>query len=209
MTLLSINFDPLNLIQTWGYLIVFLSALTESLPLVGLFIPGQTIVILAGFIAKINELNIFYVFFLAFFGAVIGDVIGYLTGKYYGYSFLTRYGKYFLFKKEYYDKTKLIFNKHPGKTIIFGRFNSLTRAFAPFIGGSTEIPFLKFLVYDLIGCFSWSLVFVSLGYIFGKSYETALKYTQYTILSVVLIVIMIVYSYYLIENRLNRNLKEI
>lgn len=198
---LNIVYEPLNLIQIWGYWIVFFSALSESLPAVGLFIPGQTIVILAGFIAKLNGLNIFYVFLLAAMGAMIGDLIGYFTGRYYGYSFLTAYGKYFLFKKEYYEKTKAVMNKHSGKTIILGRFNSLTRAFAPFVAGSTDVSFLKFLIYDLIGCVSWSIVFVSIGYIFGKSYEVALRYTQFFFVGVILVVILIIYSYYLLDKR--------
>ena len=125
----------------WGYVIIFLVAALEATPVFGLFVPGMIIVMTGGVLARLGILDIGDVIIVAAFGAILGDLIGYILGRKYGVSFLERYGKYFFFKKELFEKTKRLMNNHTGKSLIIGRFNSLTRSFAPFIAGSTNTPF--------------------------------------------------------------------
>ena len=167
---------PIPVLQLWGYPIVFLAALLEASPFFGILIPGQTIVMIGGFFAKLGVLNIYYVIILSALGAIIGDFVGYILGRAYGYSFIKDYGKYFFFKEEYFKRTKELMNEHTGKTIIIGRFNSITRAFAPFVAGSSKVPFKKFFFYNIVGGISWGIFFSLVGYIFGKTYEVASKY---------------------------------
>ena len=192
---------PISALGLWGYLIIFITAMLEATPLFGLIIPGQSIVVVGGFLAKQSILDVGDIIFLAALGAILGDLIGYSLGKKYGYSFITKYGKYFLFKKEYFEKTKKIMNNHTGKSLIIGRFNSLTRAFAPFVAGSTNVPFSKFLLYNIIGGISWAALFVLIGYVFGKSYEVASKYFGRLILFTILISILIIYTYKFLKKR--------
>jgi len=196
--ILSLPFPVLN---HWGYWIVLLFAMLEAIPLVGLFAPGMLIVIIGGFFAKIGILEIGDVIFFASIGAILGDLIGYILGKKYGYSFLLKYGKYFFFKKEHFEKTKKLMNHHTGKTLIIGRFNSLTRAFAPFVAGSSDISFTKFFSYNIIGGISWAISFVMIGYIFGSSYEIASKYIGKFIFIAIVLSIFIVYLYRFINKR--------
>ncbi|MCA9495892.1 MAG: VTT domain-containing protein, partial [Nanoarchaeota archaeon] len=192
---------PLPVLNHWGYWIILLGAMLEAIPLVGLFAPGMLIVIIGGFFAKIGILEIGDVIFFASTGAIIGDLIGYLIGKNYGYSFLSKYGKYFFFKKEYFEKTKTLMNHHTGKTLIIGRFNSLTRAFAPFVAGTSNVPFRKFIIFNVIGGISWAISFIMIGYIFGKSYEIASKYIGKFIFIAIIVSIIIVYLYKFINKR--------
>ncbi len=192
---------PIPFLDHWGYSIIFIAALLEATPLFGLFIPGQIIIVLAGFFAKQGILDIGDVIFFAAFGAILGDLIGYFLGKKYGYSFITDYGKYFFFKKEYFKETKKIMNDHPGKTLVIGRFNSLTRAFAPFVAGSTDVPFFKFLIYNIIGGVTWAVSFFLVGYIFGASYELATQYVGRIILIMFIIGIGSIYIYYRIKRK--------
>jgi len=141
------------------------------------------------------------VLFVSALGAILGDLIGYLLGRKHGYSFITAYGRYFFFKKQHFEKTKKLMNHHTGKTLIIGRFNSLTRAFAPFVAGSTNVSFPKFLVYNIVGGISWAAFFVLIGYIFGKSYEAASRYVGKFVFMAVVLSIIIIYLYGFINKR--------
>ncbi len=188
-------------ISFWGYWIVLLSSFAEATPFLGLFIPGQTLVIMGGFFSRLGILNFMFVLFLSATGAIVGDLIGYEMGKKYGYPFIKKYEKKLKIDKKYYKKTKSLINLHPGKTLIFGRFNSLTRSFSPFIAGSTKLPFLKFMSYNLIGGISWAIVFVSLGYFLGMSYKIAARYIGGFVALAIILILALWYIYKLINKK--------
>ena len=192
---------PIPVLIHWSYWIILLVAMLEASPIFGLLIPGQIFVITGGFLAKTGVLKIDDVIFVSALGAIIGDFIGYFLGKEYGYFFITRFGKYFFFKKEHFEKTKRLMNHHTGKTLIVGRFNSLTRSVAPFIAGSTNVSFLKFSIYNIIGGISWAISFVMIGYVFGKSYEIASQYVDKFIFIAIVLNILVVYLYGFIKKR--------
>ncbi len=196
--ILSLPFPVLN---HWGYWIILVAAMLEASPLFGLLIPGQLIVIIGGFFVKLGILDIGDTIFIAALGAILGDLIGYLLGRKYGYSFITRYGRYFFFKKEHFEKTKKLMNHHAGKTLILGRFNPLTRAFAPFVAGSSDVSFIKFLIYNILGGISWAVTFVMIGFIFGRSYELASKYIGRFIFFAIVVSILFIYLYRFINKR--------
>ena len=192
---------PLPFLHHWGYGIIFLVALLEASPLFGLLIPGQTIVILGGFFAERGVLDLGGVILVSALGAIMGDFLGYILGKKYGYSFITHYGKYFFFKKEHFEKTKKIMNHHTGKTLIVGRFNSLTRAFAPFVAGASDVDFMRFFMYNIMGGISWAIFWVVIGYLFGTSYEIAARYFGKFMFMAIVFSVIIIYLYQFINKR--------
>lgn len=167
---------PPPLIHQWGYFIIYGGAFFEALPLFGTIVPGHLLVIAGGFLARENVLGLYDTMIGASIAAIAGDFAGYWIGRYRGRSFITRWGKYFFFKPEYLEKTKKLVHEHPGKTLIIGRFNAVSRAFAPFAAGASELPFRKFIPYNIAGGIAWAVSSVLLGYIFGASYEVAAKY---------------------------------
>lgn len=177
------------------YFFILLIALFESIPMFGFFVPGQIVAVTAGLLAKVGSLDILTVIAVLFLGAVAGDLIGYFLGKKYGEEFIIRYGKYFFMKKENFDKTRELINEHSGKTIILGRFNSVTRALTPFAAGSAKISFYKFTFYDILGGFFWAISFAMLGYIFGNNYKAISNYLGEFVLIAILIGAGIVYLY--------------
>ncbi|MCA9356754.1 bifunctional DedA family/phosphatase PAP2 family protein [Candidatus Nomurabacteria bacterium] len=185
----------------WGYVLIFVASLLEAVPLLGLFSPGMVVIVAGGFMVKLGFLDLGDVIFVASLGAVTGDFVGYLLGKKYGVGLLEKYGKYFFFKKEQFESTKKIMHKHAGKSLIIGRFNSLTRALAPFVAGTTNIPFRKFMLFNIIGGVAWVTVFVLVGFIFGHSYEAMSKYIGRFVLVAVTVGIMIVYAYRFVDKR--------
>jgi len=192
---------PLPLLDHWGYLIVFLSAMVEALPAFGSFFPGHTVVLLSGFLAQMGILRLDAVIIVASIGAIIGDLLGYIIGWKYGHDFVVRYGKYFFFKQEKYEKTKQLVNEHVGKTLIIGRFNTFTRAFAPFIAGISRIKLSKFIIYDILGGVAWAASSVLIGYIFGQGFETASKYFGRIMIIGIISIILIILGYRFLNKR--------
>lgn len=188
-------------VSRWGYFLIFLGSIFEAIPLVGIFIPGATIVSIGGFFGKIGALNIGLVFVIGVAGAVVGDLIGYFLGVKYGNLLLLRYGKYFLFKPEYFEKTKKFVDRHAGKSLIIGRFHGLTRCFAPFLAGSSGVGFRRFMYFNIVGGFFWSLTYTLLGYIFGRSYERVSNYLGFVFLGALIFSFSIIYIYRFLEAR--------
>jgi membrane protein DedA with SNARE-associated domain/membrane-associated phospholipid phosphatase len=186
-----INNLPLPMLHHWGYLFVFLATALESTPF-GIIVPGHAIIIMSGFLAKMKILHILDVMWMGSLGAFLGDFLNYYIGRKYGYNFITKYGKYFFFKKEYFDKTAELMNHHTGKTLIIGRFSNITRSFSPFIAGSSNVPLKKFIFYNLIGAVSWAVSGVLIGFIFGQGYEMiAGRIGRFSIAAIILAVIVV------------------
>ncbi|RME31412.1 phosphatase PAP2 family protein [Candidatus Woesearchaeota archaeon] len=192
---------PRPVLHHWGYWVILLAAMLEASPLFGLAVPGQVIVVLGGFLVKLGVLDIGDALFVAILGAILGDFIGYWLGKKYGYAFITRYGKYVLFRKKYFDKTKQLMRHHTGKTLFIGRFNSLTRAFAPFVAGASGVPLRQFLPLNILGGIAWGIVFIMIGYLFGSSYQLASRYIGEFVVIAVLLSIIIISLYRFINKR--------
>src|SRR3989338_2631039 len=183
------------LFANWISLFAFLFSLAESIAPFGIFIPGQTIVIIAGFLAKQGVVSLGEVFIAAAVGSILGDVISYMLGKKYGYPFLKKYGKYIGFKEQYYESTKKHLKKHTALTLLLGRFYWLTRAFVPFIAGSTKISFIRVFISSLIAGTLWAGWYAIVGWLFGASFNYAKEYTGTIILVSIIAGFALIYLY--------------
>ena len=163
-------------IQTYGYLAIFIITTLETSAFLGMFIPGDTVVVLSGFLASKGILNLLGIILVASTGAIIGDNIGYFIGRKFGEPFLLKYGKKFKFKKEYLDKSHEFFERFGGMAIVLGRFTSIVRTFVPVVAGISEMSYKKFLFYNVLGAVIWASVFSIAGYLFGKNLDMLLKY---------------------------------
>ncbi len=190
----------LPILSHGGYWVIFLAAILEAMPF-GFLVPGHLIVILGGFFSKLGIFNFWYVALIGSLGAILGDLISFLLGRKYGYSILSKYGRYFFLKKEFLDKTRKLMKAHTGKTLVIGRFNPATRSFAPFIAGSSDVAFGRFFLFNVIGGVSWAFSSALIGYIFGASYEVASKYIGRFIFFAVIISIALVYAYRFINKK--------
>ena len=190
--LLTLN---IRFVESFGYVLCFLATFLESSPFIGLFIPGSIVVVFGGFLAKFGFLNLWLVMGFSMCGAILGDLSGYLVGRYFGKEFLHKYGGYVLVRKEYIEKSCEIVKGHPGKSLVFGRLNPLTRAAAPFVVGANKTKFGKFMFFNIIGGILWGFFFTSVGYILGESYQVAETFERWIILATVLLIVG-VYLYY-------------
>ncbi|WP_061545618.1 DedA family protein [Cylindrospermopsis raciborskii] len=178
--------------QTYGYWAVFVGILLENL---GIPLPGETLTLVGGFLAGSDELNYWLVLSDAVTGAVIGGVCGYWIGRFGGWSLLVQAGKIFRISEDRLVSIKGQFSENAGKTVFFGRFFALLRIFASPLAGIAEMPFGKFLVYNLAGASAWASVMVTLAFFAGKiiSLEQLVAWvSQFAILALLILVLVII-----------------
>lgn len=187
----------LNLFQSnfvawrhWGLLIIFIVAYLESIPLIGMLIPGQIFIILAGFLVKLQLFSFPVALLISSVGAMLGDLSGFLIGRKYNKDLPSFVHK--ILKKEHLEKTKHLIEKHSVKTIFIGRLHSLTRTITPFAAGTTNVEMRRFLAADLLSAFIWAFLSLAIGYIFGKSFELAAAFIGKFIMVATLITILLI-----------------
>jgi len=104
-------------------------------------------------------------------GGVLGDNIGYLLGRRLGREWLDRYGHRFGLRPSEIARVEGFFQRHGGKTVFFGRFVGFARALAPFLAGSSRMPYRTFLGYDIVGASLWAAGSLLVGYFAGTSWR--------------------------------------
>ena len=165
--LLHIDTYIISLIASYGvliYLILFLIIFAETGLIITPFLPGDSLLFVAGTIAGQGSLNVVSIFILLSLAAILGDSLNYALGNYLGERFFVRKK---LIKQEHLERTKEFYRKHGGKTIILARFMPIIRTFAPFIAGVGKMDYRKFLSFNIIGGLCWVSLFVLGGYFFG------------------------------------------
>ena len=163
--------DIAEALGPWTYALVGVAAFLETGAFVGLVAPGETIVIAGGVIAGQGEIQLLPLIGLVWICAVLGDTTSFYIGRRLGRRFLERHGPRFKITEERLKQVESYFERHGGKTILIGRFIGLVRALAPFIAGSSGLPYRRFIPYSIVGCGLWSTLFCTLGYIFWRSFD--------------------------------------
>lgn len=163
------NLHNLEALITWGgYTVLAIIVFAESGLLFGFFLPGDSLLVTAGLLASQGYLNIWELFILLFIMAVAGDTVGYHFGKYTGPKLFKR-EKSILFAKDHLLKAKAFYDKHGGKTIILARFMPIVRTFAPIVAGAGEMPYTRFLFFNIFGGLLWTGSMLGTGYFLGST----------------------------------------
>ncbi len=155
----------------WGYLAVFLAATLESAAFVGLLIPGESVVLLAGFLASRGVFDVGDLIVIVCGGAILGDTLGYELGRHIGRAELLRYTQRIGVDQASLQRVDRFFVRYGGKTVFVGRFIGFVRALAPFVAGSSRMRYREFMLYNAAGGAAWAATFVSLGFVFGESWH--------------------------------------
>lgn len=188
--------------RQYGYWAIFFGIAIENM---GIPLPGETITIVGGFLAGSGELNYWAVLFSAIAGAVIGDNFGYWVGKKGGWQFLLRVGQLFRLKEEQLLTAKEKYSRNAAQAVFFGRFITILRIFAGPLAGITQMPYSKFLLYNIGGATVWALVIVSLSFFLGQIVSLQQIVTWITQAGIVALVgALIVFSIPLVVNYANR-----
>ncbi|MGD2183157.1 DedA family protein [Lusitaniella coriacea LEGE 07167] len=151
--------------REYGYWAVFMGIALEN---TGIPIPGETIILVSGFLAGSGELNYWWVLASAIAGAVIGDNFGYWLGRLGGWERFVRIGNFFRVPEKYLEEAKRQFSKNAPRAVFFGRFVALLRIFAGPIAGIVEMPYFQFLLCNFGGAALWASIVVSLPFFLGR-----------------------------------------
>jgi len=153
----------------WVYGILFLILFCETGLVVTPFLPGDSLLFVAGALAALpgNDLNVHLMVFLMVVAAILGDAINYTIGRLFGERLFSNPNSK-IFRRSYLDQTHKFYEKHGGKTIILARFVPIVRTFAPFVAGMGRMSYRHFAAYNVIGALVWVLLFTYAGYLFGN-----------------------------------------
>ena len=166
--------DPKSLIGDVGIWGLFLVVFAESGLLIGFFLPGDSLLFTAGFLASApgsvpEELHLSLPLLLVgcFVAAVVGDQVGYLMGRRVGPAIFRRPDSRF-FKQDNVDKAQAFFDRYGAKTIVLARFVPVVRTFAPIVAGVSRMNYRTFVTFNVIGGALWAVGVTLLGYFLGQ-----------------------------------------
>jgi membrane-associated protein len=171
------------------YLTLFLIVFAESGLFVGFFLPGDTLLFAAGFLASENLLNLPLLLILFFIAAVTGDTVGYKFGRKYGRKLFNKPDSRF-FHQDNLQKAEAFYEKHGKSTIILARFIPVIRTFAPIVAGIGNMDYKTFLSYNIVGGFLWTVGVTLAGYFLGQIIPDIDKILLPVILGVIVISIL-------------------
>jgi membrane-associated protein len=166
--------DPEHLIEVVGLIGIFAIVFAESGLLVGFFLPGDSLLFTAGFLASAPSsvddslhLPLGWLLVGCFVAAVAGDQVGYVFGRRVGPALFRRPDSRF-FKQENVDKAQGFFDRYGAKTIVLARFVPVVRTFAPIVAGVSRMNYRTFVTFNIVGGFAWSIGITLLGYFLGQ-----------------------------------------
>lgn len=162
----------------WTYLLVAVLAFLETGAFVGLVAPGEATVVVGGVVAGQGVIDIRLLIGLVWFAAFMGDTVSFFLGRRLGREFMIKHGARLKITEARLDQVERYMHDHGGKTILIGRFIGLVRALAPFIAGSSKMPYRRFMPYDVIGSGLWAAFFCLLGYVFSNNIQDVLHWAQ-------------------------------
>ena len=151
----------------WVYALLFLIIFAETGLVVFPFLPGDSILFIAGTIVATADLNVHLLAMLLMAAAILGDTVNYSVGYYIGPKVYDRPDSRW-FRQDHLRRTQAFYDKYGGVTIIIGRFVPIIRTFAPFLAGVAGMRYRRFLAFNVTGAVAWIASLVYAGYLFGN-----------------------------------------
>ncbi|MGC1216369.1 MAG: VTT domain-containing protein [Phormidesmis sp.] len=177
------------LIQSIGYLGVWGMVFAESGLLIGFFLPGDSLLFTAGFLASQQLLNVWLLIVGAAVCAIAGDSVGYYTGHRFGRKLFRKEDSRF-FHKKHLIKAEKFYERYGGKAIILARFMPIIRTFAPIAAGIGKMHYPTFFSYNLIGGISWTFGLTLLGYFLGSVIPDVDRYLLPIVLAIIVLSVL-------------------
>ncbi len=201
------HFNLIELIKTAGLLGVWGIVFAESGLFFGFFLPGDSLLFTAGFLASQGFLNIWVLAIGSFLAAVLGDTVGFVFGAKVGPKIFNR-PKSRLFNKDHLNKAHQFYDHHGPKTIMIARFMPFIRTFAPIVAGAANMQYRIFITYNLIGGLIWGAGMPLLGYFLGNLIPNVDHYLTPLVIVIILISLAPgVYHYF--KSKTHKNDQEI
>ena len=178
--------DPRFLIETFGYIGLFVIVFAESGLFFGFFLPGDSLLLTAGLFAAEGHLSLWVLIPLLFVAAVLGDNVGYWFGHKAGPPLFNRENS-LLFRRKNLLAAKEFYDKNGAITIVLARFMPFIRTFAPIVAGAVDMDYRKFWIFNLIGGLLWAVGVTLAGYSLGKIFPPEVLDRYFIIIVLVVI----------------------
>lgn len=188
-----------TLIHIAGYSGLFFVVFAETGLFFGFFLPGDSLLFTAGFLASQGLLHIWILIPLIITAATLGNIIGYGFGRYMSRLFTESDSK--IFKKEYLARAEAFFEQHGKRAMLLGRFLPIIRTFLPIAAGAAKMPYTDFMTYNVLGAIVWGGGLTYLGYALGKQIPDAEHFLFPIILLIVVISFVPPYLHYRSEQK--------
>ena len=185
----------------YGYWVIFFGVMLEN---GGVPVPGETVLLFAGFLAHEGKINLERAIITGIAGASIGDTLGYCLGRYGGKAFIERYRKRLGFFARHFDRAQKFYLKHGQWAVFVARFITGLRMFSGLLSGSFNMPYLRFLAFDFSGAVIWSTAICCVGFIFGSNWQRLVELVKefdWILLSVLALGIVIAVIFYYARRR--------
>ncbi len=167
MTSTLLFFQPQLLIGALGLIGVIMVIFAETGLFFGFFLPGDSLLFTAGFLASQGYISIVWLLLGTFIAAVVGDSVGYAFGKKIGPAIFKKEDSIF-FNPKHILTAQAFYEKHGKKTIILARFIPIVRTFAPIVAGIGNMKYRTFIAYNIIGGFIWTWGLLLSGFLLGS-----------------------------------------
>lgn len=192
-------FDVNQLIVSGGVLMVAAIVFAESGMLIGLFLPGDTLLLAAGIIASQGQLPIVPLIIAVIIAGVLGDNVNYSIGRASGKRLFTKKDG-LVFRQEYVQQAERYYEKHGAKTVLIARFIPVVRTFVPMVAGVGKMPRKVFMFYNVIGAIVWGASITLVGYWFGSKVPNLEHYLDYFLYGLILFTLCSV-AYHILKNK--------
>ena len=153
--------------HNYFYILFFLVIFCETGLVVTPFLPGDSLLFIAGAFAGSGQLHIGLLCVILVIAAFLGDNVNFALGKFVGQKLFSNPNSK-IFRKDILDKTHQFYERHGSKAIVIARFIPLIRTFAPFVAGVGQMTYRKFLSFSLLASMLWVIIFLIGGYLFGN-----------------------------------------
>src|ERR1700687_6122043 len=187
--LLHSIYDVEGIIRAGGPLLVCIIVFIESGFFVGFFLPGDSLLVTAGVFAAAGVVPLKWLLLPVMLCAIVGDQIGYWIGRAAGATLYNRKESFF-FRRSHLQRAHDFYEKHGGKTVILARFIPIVRTFCPPVAGAANMPYSRYLTYDIFGGFIWVGSMILGGYFLGRSVPNIDKRIHWVILIVVFLSVL-------------------
>jgi membrane-associated protein len=175
--------DP-RTIAAAGYLVLIFVVFAETGLAAGFFLPGDSLLVVAGIFAYNGDLNVFILLGTLTVAAIVGDAVGYYSGAKLGPRIFKR-EQSLLFRPSHIQKANAFYEKYGGKTIIIARFVPIVRTFAPIVAGAAGMPYRQFVFFNVIGGVLWVFSMILAGYFLGSVIPNLDQHIEWVVIIVV------------------------
>lgn len=177
----------------YGYYLLFVVLMLENTIALGLVVPGETVLLVASFLAAQGDLSLSKVILSASAGALVGNNIGYFLGRQGGRPLIDRFGKYFFISRERLEAAEQYFEKYGHQAVFVGRFAAGIRVFVAALAGASHMRYSKFFIYTLASVLLWTAGVATVGYLFGQNLKLIARVVSGFGWAVALAVVLVVF----------------